>query len=134
TYFCYMYIEKPCFFIVGNSRSGTTMMLRILNNHPDVFVLNELHFFEQLWSPSDKDKVLSSTEAIDLSSRLIYVQKEGYTGEMDAQRYIADAKALVKSMDATPLKPHLLYAALMWKVALEEGKQIPCEKTPQNVF
>lgn len=35
-------------FIVGNSRSGTTMMGRILGNHTDVFTFHELHFFEQL--------------------------------------------------------------------------------------
>ena len=33
-------------FIVGSSRSGTTMMGRILSNHKDVFTFKELHFLE----------------------------------------------------------------------------------------
>ena len=45
-----MNVEKML-FVVGNSRSGTTMMGRILGNHPDVFTFGELHFFGQLWSP-----------------------------------------------------------------------------------
>jgi len=35
-------------FIVGNSRSGTTMLARILGNHDNVFTFHEIHFFEQL--------------------------------------------------------------------------------------
>ena len=48
--------EAGIIFIVGNSRSGTTMMRRVLGNHPAIFMLEELHFFEQLWSTSDKEK------------------------------------------------------------------------------
>jgi hypothetical protein len=129
-----MQLEQPCFFIVGNSRSGTTMMLRILNNHPQVFVLNELHFFEQLWSPADKNKELKRAEAVDLAARLYFVQKEGYTGEMDAAKYRFDAAQLIESMGRQRFFPHTIYAALMWQTALDEGKTIPCEKTPQNVF
>ena len=44
-------------FVVGNSRSGTTMMGRILGNHPDVYTFGELHFFGQLWSPAVSSKI-----------------------------------------------------------------------------
>jgi hypothetical protein len=68
----------PMIFIVGNSRSGTTMTGRILGNHPDIFTFGELHFFEQLWSPKDKGTVLSDAEAIGLIARLLCTQREGY--------------------------------------------------------
>ena len=43
-------------FVVGSSRSGTTMMGRILGSHTDIFTFNELHFFGTIWSKhSDKD-------------------------------------------------------------------------------
>jgi len=129
-----MQLEQKCFFIVGNSRSGTTMMLRILNNHPEVFVLNELHFFEQLWSTADKNKILDRQEAILLASKLFYIQKEGYTGEMDAHRYITEAEKFIDGSDHKTLYPHVVYAELMKYVTASEGRQIPCEKTPQNVF
>ena len=35
-------------FIVGNSRSGTTMMSRVFGNHPEIHAFNELHFFGNL--------------------------------------------------------------------------------------
>ena len=35
-------------FIVGASRSGTTMLNRILGNHRAVAGLNELHYFGEL--------------------------------------------------------------------------------------
>ena len=37
-------------FVVGSSRSGTTMMGRILGNHSDVFTFKELHFFGTIWT------------------------------------------------------------------------------------
>lgn len=40
-------------FIVGASRSGTTMLNRVLGNHPRVAGLNELHYFGDLWSVDD---------------------------------------------------------------------------------
>lgn len=125
---------EKIFFIVGNSRSGTTMMLRILNNHPDVFVLNELHFFEQLWTPADKDKLLSKEQAVMLASKLFFIQKEGYTGEMDATRYQKEAAAWIDSIGTSSFIAHDIYTQLMLKVTFDEGKKIPCEKTPQNVF
>lgn len=109
-------------------------MLRILNNHPDVFVLNELHFFEQLWTPDDKSRELNRSQAVDLAAKLLFIQKEGYTGEMDAAKYRSDAVDLVEGMGQQPLIPHHIYSQLMWQVTRQTGKRIPCEKTPQNVF
>ena len=42
-------------FVVGNSRSGTTMMGRILGKHPEIYTFGELHFFGQLWAPASKE-------------------------------------------------------------------------------
>ncbi|MCO5231713.1 MAG: sulfotransferase [Chitinophagales bacterium] len=134
SYFCNMQVDKKVFFIVGNSRSGTTMMLRILNNHPDIFVLNELHFFEQLWSSSDKDKTLTKNGAETLIAKLFYIQQEGYTGEMDENKYKAEANTFISNLTDTPLIPHILYYEFMNLTTRRESKIIPCEKTPQNVF
>lgn len=129
-----MQIQRPYFFIVGNSRSGTTMMLRILNNHPEVFVLNELHFFEQLWSTSDRDKILNQEEAIVLASKLFFIQNHGYTGEMDTQQFKSEAKVFISNLGDLELLPHAIYAEFMNMITHQKGKSIPCEKTPQNVF
>ena len=44
-------------FIVGSSRSGTTMMGRILANHKDIFTFKELHFFGTMWTLSDNQEL-----------------------------------------------------------------------------
>ena len=74
------------FFVVGNSRSGTTLMSIFLGSHPSVFTFRELHFFEQLWNPKDTQK-LSLEQARDILSRLIIIQREGYSTQGQYQLY-----------------------------------------------
>jgi len=65
-------------FVVGNSRSGTSMMALILGEHPDVFSFHELHFFEELWDPERGKQTLTLEEAVRLMARLITIQRDGY--------------------------------------------------------
>ena len=58
-------------FIVGNSRSGTTMFSRILNNHDEIFSFHEIHFFEELVSANELNKAISSDNASILLAKLI---------------------------------------------------------------
>ncbi|MGY8951594.1 MAG: sulfotransferase, partial [Flavobacteriales bacterium] len=44
-------------FIVGSSRSGTTMMGRILANHSDIFTFKELHFFGTIWTNNSESNL-----------------------------------------------------------------------------
>lgn len=126
--------EDKVFFIVGNSRSGTTMMLRILDNHPEIFGLNELHFFEQLWTPKDKDTKIDKQAATDLTARLLYIQRNGYMGNSDTTSFAAEAKQLVEEMGNTTYNGQLVYAYFMKRETLINNKIYPVEKTPQNVF
>ena len=52
-------------FIVGSSRSGTTMMGRILANHSDIFAFKELHFFGTIWT-NNSNQELNELEKINL--------------------------------------------------------------------
>ena len=75
-------------FIVGNSRSGTTMMGRILDNHSDIFTFKELHFFGQLWSSKDQSKILSQKQAVELCSRLLCIQEFGILNQEKPTQFV----------------------------------------------
>ena len=57
-------------FIAGNSRSGTTLMGRILANHSQVFTFSEMHFLEETWMPVSDELTLPEPEAIKIYSNL----------------------------------------------------------------
>ncbi len=120
-------------FVVGNSRSGTTMMGRILGNHPDVFTFGELHFYGQLWSPAIKAK-LNQSEAEALAAKLLCIQREGYRTHGDSQRFERDARTFCESLTGFPIDPSELYSDFLSYETSLHGKTIPCDQTPRNVF
>ncbi|MEP7168745.1 MAG: sulfotransferase, partial [Bacteroidota bacterium] len=61
-------------FVAGNSRSGTTLMGRILGKHTTVFTFNELHFLEEKWMPVDEKISMTYDEALFNFSNLISIQ------------------------------------------------------------
>ena len=69
-------IRNKQIFIVGSSRSGTTMMGRILGKHPDVFTFKELHFFGTIWT-NCTESILDKKQQIHLLSRLFCIQQNG---------------------------------------------------------
>ncbi len=129
-----MITETPYVFIVGNSRSGTTMLLRMLNLHSKIFVGNEFHFFEQLWSSADKDKVITKEAAILLVSKLWYIHYDGYTGDMDIDKYATEARDFVVREGEDLRYAHEYFGKFLLALTQYAHKEIPCEKTPQNIF
>ena len=127
-----MNLEKML-FVVGNSRSGTTMMGRILGNHRDVFTFGELHFFGQLWSPAHSLD-LNESDAIELASKLLCVQRIGYRKQGDTQKYKEDAKKLCADFVEYPISPTDLFSIFLQYEANLNGKSIPCDQTPRNAF
>ncbi|MEZ5014767.1 MAG: sulfotransferase [Chitinophagales bacterium] len=125
--------NRKIIFIVGNSRSGTTMMRRVLGNHADIFMLEELHFFEQLWSSSDKNKRITKKEATELAGKLLFIQRDGYLTQMDAGKYSAEASVIVSEI-GEELFAHKVLESFLFYESAKHGKSIPCEKTPQDVF
>jgi len=126
--------QKPIIFIVGNARSGTTMMMRIMNNHSAVHSINEPHFFEKLWSPKDDGKEIGREEASDLYAKLFTGQRAGFFEPVDKHRqeYQAEIDTL---LERRPVLTRLdVYTSFLHYETEVNRKSIPCEKTPQNVF
>ncbi|MCY4404703.1 MAG: sulfotransferase [Candidatus Poribacteria bacterium] len=120
-------------FVVGNSRSGTTMMGRILGNHPDVFTFGELHFFGQLWSPAAESEI-NLSEAEDLVSKLLCLQREGYRTHGDPHSFIEEARSFCKVFSNHRISPVEIFSKFLLHEANLNGKSIPCDQTPRNIF
>lgn len=119
-------------FIVGNSRSGTTLVGRILDRHPTVFTFNELHFFEELWNPDSDSTKLSRTEAADLFAQLLNIQRNGYLTRGKTEDFIIEAERLTAELPS--LSPLSIFAAFLDYETKNSGKTRPCEQTPQNTL
>jgi hypothetical protein len=120
-------------FVVGNSRSGTTMMGRILGRHRDVFTFNELHFFEQAWAPTESPDVVDHDAARGLVSVLMKNQRDGYYADADPSRYAEEAGRLVDSIEE-PLTAPAVFAAYLASETAGQGRNIGCEQTPRNLY
>jgi hypothetical protein len=124
-------------FIVGNSRSGTTMMMRIMDRHPLVHSINEPHFFETMWSPSDHGKEISTADAKTLFAKLFTRQRAGFFESVDqhAPLYKKEIETLLDSWPAQlPLTRINVYGMFLEHEPKVAKKEIACEKTPQNIF
>lgn len=121
-------------FVVGNARSGTTLMASILRKHPDIFMFHELHFFEQLWTPEQGSKVISWSKGERLCGRLLNIQDKGYNAKQDLKQYADDARDMIATIDCNKLNTITVYETFLKKVTANNGKIFPGEQTPQNVF
>ena len=120
-------------FIVGNSRSGTTMMGRIFGKHPNVYTFGELHFFGQLCAPPFSSE-LSKKAATELAAQLHCIQREGYRTYGNPRRFLKEAQAFLENLATYPETPAVLFDAFLHHETTENGRTIPCDQTPRNVF
>ena len=117
-------------FIVGSSRSGTTMMGRILGNHSDVFTFKELHFFGTIWT-NNSDKKLNRAEQVHLLSRLFCIQERGIFNQNNFIEFKGKSEKILAEDISSPLKIYELFLATISK---ENGSSISCEQTPKNLY
>ena len=122
-------------FVVGNPRSGTTMMGRILGKNDVVYtVRRESHFFENLYAPEDRNRKLSGSEASDLAARLVCIENDGFFMQGDPTRFEEKARAIIQSVNGDISHAGTIYDAFLRVTAKENGKAVPCDHTPGYVY
>ena len=118
-------------YIVGNSRSGTTLMARMLGQHSQVLYLPETHFFGELWEPDAKSRTLSSEQAIKIISTLLSRVRDGYHASGTAFAYRDEASEILKRFSGEPWE---LFSSFQQHLTRLAGKRIACEQTPKNLY
>lgn len=121
-------------FVVGNSRSGTTLMGNVLGNGPDIFTFEELHFFDHVIASDSPTSELSVDRALAIATQLSSYQASDWLTPEDPQLFLEEAKEIVAEAQATGLTPASVFQQFLSYKSCQSGKTIACEQTPQNVF
>ena len=121
-------------FVVGNSRSGTTLMGNILGLNNDVFTFEELHFFGTLWSQSDRHKTLTLNQAEALAAKLLAIQDEDVISHKDPKLFADEAKIVLDQLSTQSYTATDILQTFLTYTAEKNNKTIPCEQTPRNVL
>lgn len=121
-------------FIVGNSRSGTTLMGSILGLNSEVFTFEELHFFGTLWSQSDRHQELTLQQATELATKLLAIQDEDVISHKDPKLFLDEANTVMAKINSNSYTATDVLQAFLSYSAAKNNKTIPCEQTPRNVL
>lgn len=122
---------KPPIFIVGPPRSGTTLLSKILTEHPDIHITIETHFFEEVL-PGLREGDFNSN---DLAGKLIDTHSSHLSPE---QRRVelqnTNPEELAEALETTESTPRELLDSYLEYHARIRSKKRAGEKTPRHVF
>ncbi|MFK5951350.1 MAG: sulfotransferase [Methylococcales bacterium] len=121
-------------FIVGASRSGTTMLNRVLGNHSQITALNELHYFGDLWQPKLKQTRLPISKVKQIATNLLTRHHHGIWGKSPNNRDEKIAEKIIENLADSQLNGTELFYVIMKWIANDNNCDIVTEQTPGNIF
>lgn len=121
-------------FVVGNSRSGTTLIGRVIGAAGAVHTFEELHFFETLVSDADARTRPHMSEAarLALAQRLLASARGNIFAPVTGAALLADARGVVDAAEGTDAVA--IYKGVLAHEISRNGALDGCEQTPRYLF
>ena len=118
-------------FIVGSSRSGTTMMSRVLNENKSIFSFQELHFFSQFYS-NRKSERLDYKLSLEMLLVLFNRQEYGVFTNNTNKKFNTIASSLIS--ENSDYSYFEIFRIFIDYIIKKNGKKTACLQTPNNLF
>lgn len=126
-------IDVPIVFIVGSSRSGTTMFNRILGNHPDILALNELHYIGRTWEMNGSH-LWQRERAMGEAAILLATARRSLWDEKPTAAEFELARSLVSEERDDGFAPGEVFSLVLKYLLREAGKKLATDQTPRNIL
>lgn len=124
--------ETNIILVTGASRSGTTMLSRILGGNSLVRGLKESHYVGDLWQAERAGIAESEVAALTLAATLRSRLTRGLLSSAPSAVDLEFASKVLSPGGA--LDGWDVYRAVVSVLALEAGKRDVCEQTPRNIY
>ena len=121
-------------FVTGASRSGTTLLARILGNNRAVLTLNEMHFFGDLVSATDLDENIGEGRLRRAAAMLMARQHRDFWVDRPTTEELDIADDIINNLQAIDRTIANVYASVMDHLCEAECKERYCEQTPRYIF
>jgi hypothetical protein len=123
-------------FVVGASRSGTALVRSLLNNHPDVHLVGETHYFEDLRPrmSGQEQRFSEPEERQRCEDYFLALSHRPYGHQGDPTQARISAVALRELAEALGGGADAYFEGYCRLKADDEGARRWGEKTPRHVF
>ena len=129
-----MDLNKKIIFISGASRSGTTMMCHVMDQHSQIHDINELHVFGDLITAESLNQALTRSEQSDLAKAILQRDEHGIWAGDSALTNSALLQTVLERLDGEVVTAADVFEQAMYAVGESKGKAVVAEQTPRNIF
>ena len=121
-------------FVTGASRSGTTMMNRILGSHSQVLGSRELHYFGDTCKLDQLNVSQSEEQLLLMAAQLTARFERGLWKSSVRESDREMAAQIVGQVPSDKRTGAELFNVMMTHYAGQSSKKFICEQTPRNIF
>lgn len=125
--------DLPLIFVVGASRSGTTMLNHILGENSNILSLNELHFVGNDWDLG-RETSWDAEKARQGAAKLLAIARRSLWQSEATDEEAAEAAGIVESLGSDGIRPVDVYASTLRHLMDLAGRRMVVDQTPRNIY